>query len=206
MAIALALDISSSMGEFQKLYYGRKAAVGLTYAAQKKGDKVGVIVFSDHARVLTPLTLDVNLVLHKVFQQTPIGNTNIQEALLLSRHLLLNQGGLNGIHKHIILLSDTVPTTYSVLHDSIAKHAELNLPERKHYAYQAAVHQAKLCRRHDISLSIVCIRRGHHVDEDFARKLSKIGKGNLYFLENENNLLKTTLEDYMSIRNRYIAS
>ncbi|WP_287588957.1 VWA domain-containing protein [Candidatus Borrarchaeum sp.] len=87
MAIAVALDISSSMGEFQKLYYARKAAVGLTYAAQRKGDKVGVITFSDQARVLTQLSLDVNLILNKVFQQRADGNTNIQEALLLSRHL-----------------------------------------------------------------------------------------------------------------------
>ncbi|MFX1519923.1 MAG: VWA domain-containing protein [Promethearchaeota archaeon] len=206
MAIALALDISSSMGEFQKLYYARKACVGLTYAAQKKGDKVGIIAFSDQARVLTQLTLDVNLVLRKVFQQTPLGNTNIQEAILLSRHLLLNQGGLNGIHKHIIMLSDTVPTTYSVFHDSVADQVELDLPERKSYAYQAAVNQAKLCRRHDISLSIVCIRRGHHVDEDFARKLAlDIGQGSLYFLENESSILKATLSDYMTIRNRYLA-
>jgi Mg-chelatase subunit ChlD len=206
MAIALALDISSSMGEFQKLYYARKAAIGLTYAAQRKGDKVGVITFSDHARVLTQLSLDVNLILNKVFQQRADGNTNIQEALLLSRHLL-NQGGLNGIHKHIIMLSDTVPTTYSTLHDSIADHIRLDLPERKHHAYQAAVHQAKLCRRQDISLSIVCIRRGHHVDEQFARKLAlDIGQGSLYFLENESNLLKATLDDYVTIRNRYLAS
>ncbi len=206
MAIAVALDISSSMGEFQKLYYARKAAVGLTYAAQRKGDKVGVITFSDQARVLTQLSLDVNLILHKVFQQRADGNTNIQEALLLSRHLL-NQGGLNGIHKHIIMLSDTVPTTYSTLNENIEDHLRFDLPERKHYAYQAAVHQAKLCRRQDISLSIVCIRRGHHVDEKFARKLAlDIGQGSLYFLENESNLLKATLDDYVTIRNRYLAS
>ncbi len=206
MAIAVALDISSSMGEFQKLYYARKAAVGLTYAAQRKGDKVGVITFSDQARVLTQLSLDVNLILNKVFQQRADGNTNIQEALLLSRHLL-NQGGLNGIHKHIIMLSDTVPTTYSTLNENIEDHLRFDLPERKHYAYQAAVHQAKLCRRQDISLSIVCIRRGHHVDEKFARKLAlDIGQGSLYFLENESSLLKATLDDYMTIRNRYLAS
>ena len=206
MAVALALDISSSMGEFQKLYYARKAAVGLTYAAQRKGDKVGVITFSDHARVLTQLSLDVNLILHKVFQQRAEGNTNIQEALLLSRHLL-NQGGLNGIHKHILMLSDTVPTTYSIHNENIVDHSRLDLPERKHYAYQAAVHQAKLCRRQDISLSIVCIKRGHHVDEKFARKLAlDIGQGSLYFLENESSLLKATLDDYVTIRNRYLAS
>ncbi|MFX1354893.1 MAG: VWA domain-containing protein, partial [Promethearchaeota archaeon] len=206
MAIALALDISSSMGEFQKLYYARKAAIGLTYAAQRKGDKVGVVTFSDHAHVLTQLSLDVNLILHKVFRQRADGNTNIQEALLLSRHLL-NQGGLNGIHKHIIMLSDTVPTTYSTLSKNIADHSRFDLPERKHHAYQAAVHQAKLCRRQDISLSIVCIRRGHYVDEKFARKLAlDIGQGSLYFLENESNLLKATLDDYMNIRNRYVVS
>ena len=208
MVIALALDTSSSMADFQKLYYARKAAVGLTFAAQKKGDKVGIIAFSDHARVLTQLTFDVNLVLHKVFQQTPLGNTNIQEALSLSRQLLLNNGGLDGIHKHIIMLSDTVPTTYSVPHGRNADHTEpISLPERKRYAYQAAVHQAKLCRRHDISLSIVCIKRGHHVDEDFARKLAlDIGQGSLYFLENESSLLRATLDDYVTIRNRYVAS
>jgi len=197
LAIALALDTSSSMGEFQKLFYARKAAIGLTYAAQKKGDKVGIIAFSDHAHLLTQLTLDVNSVLNKVFQQTADGNTNIQEALLLSRHLLLNNGGLDGIHKHIIMLSDSVPTTYSVLHDGIAENDALDLPKRKHYAYQA----------HDISLSIVCIRRGHHVDEHFARKLAlDIGQGSLYFLENESNLLRATIDDYVAIRNRYVDS
>lgn len=208
MVIALALDTSSSMADFQKLYYARKAAVGLTFAAQKKGDKVGIIAFSDHARVLTQFTFDVNLVLHKVFQQTPLGNTNIQEALSLSRQLLLNNVGLDGLHKHIIMLSDTVPTTYSIPHYRKADHIEpISLPESKRYAYQAAIHQAKLCRRQDISLSIVCIRRGHHVDERFARKLAlDIGQGSLYFLENESSLLKATLDDYVTIRNRYLAS
>ena len=142
-----------------------------------------------------------------MFQQKADGNTNIQEALSLSKQLLLNNGGRDGIHNHIIMLSDSVPTTYSVLHDSFADHAALDISERKHYAYQAAIHQAKLCRRHDISLSIVCIRRGHHIDEDFARKLAlDIGQGSLYFLENESSLLKATLDDYVTIRSRFLSS
>jgi len=45
-----------------------------------------------------------------------------------------------------------------------------------------------------------CVQRGEEVDEEFSRKLVRVGEGSTYFLKDEKNLLEVVLRDYLKKR------
>lgn len=126
--MALVIDLSSSMqmpvtggrrmpnGAVETRLDAVKRAV-IDFIRQRKGDRIGIVVFSNSAYVVSPMTMDhpylVNYV-EMINERTlsDEGMTAIGEGMILARDLLVRQGlkdGQDGTEQHgnvIVLLTD----------------------------------------------------------------------------------------------------
>lgn len=135
--IVLVLDLSSSMQEVMDLkrpprdmasvYTARapdltmrpagKTRLETTkqalrdFVSRRRGDRIGLVVFSDHAYVVSPLTLDHEYLLHyidmvddKVLRGE--GMTAIGEGIALANHLLDRQRGADRRRQVIVVYTD----------------------------------------------------------------------------------------------------
>lgn len=201
LTITLAIDSSRSMAPHGKLLHAKKAAVGLALAAARKSDRVGVVAFSDLARGILDPTEDVNRwFLKRVSALRPLNSTNVEDALKKSAEVLRRQE--DGSQKHIILVTDGVPTSCLSL---------FNAPAHPRFSYyygqysrdvsvNAAYVQARRCTAQDITISTICIERDEHVDKGFCLNLSRLGKGQAYFLNDERDLTQTALREYRRVK------
>jgi len=199
--IVLAIDSSRSMAPHGKLLYAKKAAVGLALAASRRGDRVGVLSFSDYANdVVEAIGIVDHSFIRLVGELRPLNSTNVEDALkMASRTLARCELG----QKHVILITDGVPTSCSELFKSYAYP-----PYRYYYgsyfrgiSIKAAYEQARRCLAEGVTISTICIERDEHVDRDFCINLSRLGKGQSYFLRDEKELPRTTLREYNRARN-----
>lgn len=203
LGITLVVDSSRSMASNGKLMYAKKTAVGLALAAAKKGDRVGVLAFSDYAREVSALTSRIDgFFLRRVAELRPLNSTNVEDALIKASDALTRQE-LEG-QKHIIMVTDGVPTSCN---DLLGVYPAQPFgfyynPYFQRLSQQAALRQAERCRLRDITISAICIDRDQHVDREFCKQLSRIGNGRPYFLRNERDLLRTTLQEYNLVRNQ----
>ncbi len=194
MDVVLALDRSSSMIEFSKFQYARKAAIGLALAAFKNGDRSSVVTFANTATKLNKLTYNVQPILEKITEVRPAGYTNLEDGIKNAREILLSAS--RNAEKHIIIITDGVPTTHN-FHESTKQQDTI---DEKARAKLAALRQVKICRANKISSSVVCILRGGDVDIEFSKKLARAGEGSAHFLKDEKNLLDAVLQDYLEKR------
>jgi Ca-activated chloride channel family protein len=81
------------------------------FVRRRRDDRIGLVVFSDHAYVVSPLTFDyeylqqyVDLVDDRLLQGE--GQTAIGDGLALANHLLARQGGGTGQHQVVVLFTD----------------------------------------------------------------------------------------------------
>jgi len=201
LGIILAIDSSRSMAPHGKLLYAKKAAVGLALAATRRGDRVGILSFSDYANdVVDPAGSVDQGFIRRVAELRPLNSTNIEDALkLASRTLKRYELG----QKHIILITDGVPTSCSELFRAYAYP-----PYRYYYggyfrglSVKAAYDQARRCLAEEVTISTICVDRDEHVDRGFCINLSRLGKGQYYFLKDERELPRTTLREYHRARN-----
>jgi hypothetical protein len=95
------------MKEQSKLRYAKIALAGLAKAAVEKGDRVGIVAFSNVGNVVTPLTDDYRAIMGSVIQLRADQYTNIGNGLLRARTMLLHDN--SGNKKHIILITDGQP-------------------------------------------------------------------------------------------------
>jgi Mg-chelatase subunit ChlD/ribosomal protein S8 len=210
MDVVLALDRSSSMIEHNKFQYARKAAIGLSLAAFKNGDRSSVVTFANTATKLSKLTYNVHRdLLDRITEVRPAGYTNLEDALKNAREILL--AASRNAQKHIIIITDGVPTTHNY-HDATSKQMRkkvinirkgthlITTTNEKERSKHAALRQVKICRSNNISCSVVCIQIGNDVDIEFSRKLARVGDGSVHFLKDEKNLLNVVLQDYLEKR------
>jgi Mg-chelatase subunit ChlD len=199
--VILAIDSSRSMAPHGKLLYAKKAAVRLALAATRRGDRVGVLSFSDYASDVVDPSGGVNQAfIRRIADLRPLNSTNVEDALrLASSTLQRSQMG----QKHVILITDGVPTSCTELF-----HSYQYQPYRYYYggyfsgmSIKAAYGQARRLVDNGITISTICVERDEHVDRDFCTGLSRLGKGQAYFLKDERDLPKTTLREYHRARN-----
>lgn len=103
-ATVIAIDVSGSMNGLP-LLAARKVTLALECLIEErfKGDYLGVIAFSEKARLIPSYSIA------KMGNESS-GATNFQEALLMSEKILAGKRALN---KQIIIVSDMEPTTYN---------------------------------------------------------------------------------------------
>jgi len=201
LSIILAIDSSRSMAPHGKLLYAKKAAVGLALAATRRGDRVGVLSFSDYASdvVDTVGSVDQSFI-RRIAELRPLNSTNVEDALKLAFRTL-NRSGMG--QKHVILITDGVPTSCSELFQ-----AYMYPPYRYYFgsyfrgiSIKAAYDQVRRSLAEGITTSAIGVDRDEHVDRDFCINLSRLGKGQHYFLKDERELPRTTLREYNRARN-----
>jgi Mg-chelatase subunit ChlD len=171
--IILLLDISGTMLEGDKLLHAKKAASSLALMSSKYGDRMGVVTFSNKAQKVLRLTDDPNIITKKILDQFVLNRgdeTNIGEALRIARYMMMREGSSSAT-KHLILISDGVPT---------APHLPTMSPE------EFALKEAVEVIRKKITISAICIcTEEDSVEPEFVRKITKIGHGRLFRVKEE---------------------
>lgn len=164
MDIVLAIDLSGTMNQLQKLWFAKESAIALSLAASRYGDRVGVVSFSNLGEVVVDLTSSAHRVTQRVIDLDLRENsfTNIGYGLLKS-YELLEHHPKGKAKQHIILISDG---------DATAPH-----PSPQKFALQQA---GKVVRR-EITISCVCISQ-ESSDPELMSKIAKIGKGRSYLV------------------------
>ncbi len=172
--IVYALDASGSM-KGRKIDACKKAGIALAYKAINEKDKVGLIVFGSEVKEVVQPTLDFTVLLKEITKIRASKETEIASTLQKSIELFPSEG----ITKHLILITDALPT-------------KGDDPEK------STLEEASTARSKGITISLI----GIDLDEKgkrLAEKIVEIGEGRLYGIKNLENVDKVVLEDYYSI-------
>jgi MoxR-like ATPase/Mg-chelatase subunit ChlD len=182
--IILLLDISGTMIEGNKLLHAKKAASALALMSSRFGDKMGIVSFSNKAKKELRLTDDPNILTKKILDLFVLSRgdeTNIGEALRIARFMMMREGSTSAT-KHIILVSDGVPTAPQ--------------PNPEEFALKEAVEVI----RKKITISAICIcTEEASAEPEFLRKITKIGHGRL-FRVGEEELPQSMLSEHEFVR------
>ena len=116
--LAILLDTSSSM--HAKLATAQEAAVGFV-SALRPVDRLLVMDIKDSARVLSPLSHDLDTAISAIRGTSAAGNTAIYNGLYLTLKEMARQKqpGRNGRRQALVLLSDGDDTTSLVAYDDV---------------------------------------------------------------------------------------
>jgi len=157
-----------------------------------------VVAFSDGAEEVISLAEDVEGSVEKVLGLRPLESTNIEEALHLSGEVLLREHSPH--QKHIILVTDGEPTSYTLK-------GKENDSEASKYGYYSptfsritALREARALRGRGITISTVCITRYDFGERGFCEKLARIGNGRTYTVRSSKDLLRVTLQEYGKVQ------
>ncbi|WP_287583132.1 VWA domain-containing protein [Candidatus Borrarchaeum sp.] len=182
--IILLLDISGTMLEGNKLLHAKKAASALALMSSKYGDRMGIVSFSNKGKKELRLTDDPNILTKKILDLFVLNRgdeTNIGEALRIARFMMMREGSTSAT-KHLILISDGVPTAPQ--------------PNPEEFALKEAV---EIIRK-KITISAICIcTEEASAEPEFLRKITKIGHGRL-FRVGEEELPQTLLTEHEFVR------
>lgn len=185
--IAVCVDISESMKHSGKLRYAKMAVAELARAATEKGDRVGIVAFSNLGKVVSPLTDKINPLLEAAMTLRAEQYTNIGNGLRCARRMLLKEKNSNG--RYIVVITDGQPNAaLSEEYDSgpryHAKVAEFSrqtsMETKRAIGAHHALVEAGLTRRQHIKISVVYIAAGEDEDEEserIAREIARIGNG-----------------------------
>ncbi|MBP1721828.1 MAG: von Willebrand factor type domain [Deltaproteobacteria bacterium] len=105
--IAVCVDISASMKEGGKLRYAKMAVAELAKAAMDKGDRMGIIAFSNLGEVVASLTDKLQPLMEATMTLRSEQYTNIGNGLRVARRML--QKDRNSNAKLVILITDGEP-------------------------------------------------------------------------------------------------
>ena len=172
--IVYALDASGSM-KGKKIDACKKAGIALAYKAIDEKDKVGLIVFGSEIQTIVEPTSDFAFLLKKITSARASKQTDLTATLRKSIELFPHQG----ITKHLILITDALPT----IGDD---------PEK------STLKEASLARNKGITISLI----GINLDEKgkkLAERIVEIGDGKLYVVNNADNVDEIVLEDYYGV-------
>jgi len=116
--LAILLDTSASM--YDKIATAQKAAVGFV-SALRPVDRLLVIDIKDSARVLSPLSHDLEAARSAILGTSPAGSTAIYNGLYLTLKEMARQKqpGQNLRRQALVLLSDGDDTTSLVTYDDV---------------------------------------------------------------------------------------
>ncbi len=169
--IVYALDASGSM-RGKKIDAAKKAGVALAFRAIDNKDKVGLITFGSEIKDVIAPTNDFGLILKEITKVKASKETDFVATLEKAIEIFPDEG----VTKHIILLSDALPTVGDD-------------PEEK------TLNAVSSARSANISVSLIGIgldKKG----EKFGRRIVEVGNGKFYICRNLDNLDKIMLEDY----------
>jgi len=183
--LAIAVDHSWSMGRNRKLQSAKDAAAGLVFAARKNNDKIGLIGFSDMASIHSPLSRRYSALIDKINRFRPDYETNIADALVKASAVF--NGSKSGGVKHLIIISDGIPTTQTGFEDSASLTGAISREIGK-------------MRKMGVTISVICIRDElEENDSTQARTIASLGRG-AFKLVNAAELLQKTVEDYSGVK------
>ncbi len=178
MSIIYALDSSASM-KGKKISVCKRAGTSLAYEALKKKDNIGLIVFGDDVKESVAPTNDFELLVSKMVRMTASSQTNFVIMIDKARELLHPEK----CQKHVIILSDALPTAGDNPKESAKKH----------------VAEA---RAEGITFSLIGIQLDAE-GAQLARELVDVGGGRLYSVQNIDDVKTLVLEEYerLSVEN-----
>ncbi len=171
------LDASSSM-KGKKIEMCKKAGIALAYKAIEEKDKVGLIVFGSDIKVEVKPTLDFRLLLDKITRIKASKETDIGKTIRKSIELFPAKDGKQ-ITKHLILITDAVPTVGEK-------------PESE------TLEAVSLARSKDITISLIGIKLDQE-GKKLAEKITNLGDGRLYVIEDLAQLDRIVLMDYYGV-------
>ncbi len=172
--IIYALDASGSM-KGNKIDACKKAGIALAYKAINEKDKVGLIVFGTDIKTAIKPTTDFPFLLKSIVSARASRQTDFVATLQKANELFPNEDTT----KHLILITDALPT----IGDD---------PEKK------TIKEVSIARNKGITISLI----GINLDEKgkkFAEKITELGNGKLYAVNNAKNIDMVVLEDYYTL-------
>lgn len=172
--IIYGLDASGSM-RGKKIDAAKKAGVALAFKAIENKDMVGLITFGSEVKEIITPTQDFGLILKELTRVKASKETDIVGTVNKAIELFPN----NDVTKHIILLSDALPTFGTDPEEDTLK----------------AISSA---RANNISVSLIGIDLDDK-GEKLGRRIVEVGNGRFYVCKNLDNLDKLMLEDYFEI-------
>jgi Mg-chelatase subunit ChlD len=170
------------MEQLEKLWYAKESAIALALASSGTGDRMGLVTFSNLARVVSDLTGNTYQLTERILDLDLHENafTNVGYGLLTARGLFARHSREHG-KQHIILVSDG---------DATAPH-----PSPSRFAIQEAARAA----RKGISISCVCINE-ENADPDLLAKIARIGRGRLVLVEDTKGMREALLAEREAAR------
>ncbi len=175
ISIVYALDASGSM-RGKKISTAKKAGVALAFKAIQDRNDVGLLVFTNEVLTSIPPTKDFSLLLEALANTRAGHETDI--ALSISHAIKLFE---NGAHtKHLIILTDAIPTTGK---DPL----------------RTTLETASMAKDCGITISIIGINLEKE-GERLAREIVQHGNGKLYKVNALEELDTIILEDYENLK------
>ena len=172
--IIYCLDTSGSM-KGEKLDLCKKAGVALAFKAINEKDQVGLLTFGSKVENIVHPTYDFNLILESIIKIRAKKDTNIRDTILKSIELFPSEN----VTKHLTLITDIVPT----------------IGERPEEETLDAVNKAV---NSGITISLI----GVNLDDKGKKlgdKISQLGNGKFYVVNNLENLGGVVLQDYYGL-------
>ena len=201
--IAVCVDISASMKEGGKLRYAKMAVAELAKAAVNKGDRMGIIAFSNLGEVVVPLTAKLQPLMEATMTLRSEQYTNIGNGLRVARQML--QKDRNSNAKFIILITDGEPNA-ALSEDSrgesyYARVAEFShgtsMETKRAMGAQHALLEAARTRRKHMKVAVVYICPDDKLDpesERVAREIARRGGGKFHRVRTLEHLPLEALE------------
>ncbi len=185
--VVLAIDHSWSMARCRKLQYAKDSAAGLVFAVKKNRDQIALISFSDEASVLSRPTNKYESLIRHITRLRPEKETNIADVFLKAFTLFSGSG--KNLLRHLILLTDGIPTT------SGQEFTRNELENRISY-------EVRKMRKMGITVSVICIRDDlEETDTSLAKRIAYMG-GGVFSLVNTQNLLNQVLREYSNVKSK----
>ena len=181
MDILLCLDLSGTMDQLEKLWYAKESAIALALASSGHGDRMGLVTFSNLAKVVSDLSSNTYLLTEKILDLDLHENafTNLGFGLLTARGLFARHSRGHS-KQHIILVSDG---------DATAPH-----PSPTRFAVQEA---AKAARK-GITVSCICINE-ENADPDLLGNIARIGRGRMTLIENTRSMKQGLMQEHNAV-------
>jgi Mg-chelatase subunit ChlD len=187
--IAVCVDISASMKEGGKLRYAKMAVAELAKAAIDKGDRMGVIAFSNLGEVAAPLTDKLQPLMEATMTLRSEQYTNIGNGLRVARRMLEKDRNSNA--KLVILITDGEPnaalsedTRGAGYHRRVAEFSRgTSMEAKRAMGAQHALAEAGRTRRKHIKISVVYICPAGRIDaesERVSREIARLGGGRFH--------------------------
>ena len=176
MDVVLAVDLSGTMSQMEKLWYAKESSIALAMASSRYGDRVGVVTFSNLAQIAVPITGSPYRLAETLLDMELHENafTNVGNGLQTACRLMMSQGRPRA-NRHIILISD----------------GDANVPKPSPEGY--ALNQAARTVRKGITISCVCLNE-KSANPGLMKRIAKIGKGQTYSVGGE-DLMDAVLSD-----------